>query len=60
MASYKITVSSSTLGAEGATVTDADLEAAQVDAALLIASGIITPAPSKTTKPEPEPETQED
>lgn len=53
MASYKITSDISTLGAEGGTVTDADLEAAGVDAALLIASNIIALIPStKSTTPE--------
>lgn len=55
MASYKITADASTLGPEGATVTDSDLEAAGVDAELLIASNIIAPTSTpKTTK------TQED
>jgi len=49
MASYKITSDISTLGPEGATVTDADLEAAGVNADLLVASNII--APISTTKP---------
>lgn len=57
MASYKIIISSSRLGAEGSTVTDADLAAAQVDAGLLIASGVIAPASNQ--KPKTEPETQE-
>jgi formylmethanofuran dehydrogenase subunit B len=53
MASYKITSDISTLGPEGGTVTDADLDAAGVDAALLIASNIIAHIPStKSTTPE--------
>lgn len=43
MASYKILSDISTLGAQGATVTDAELEAQHLDAELLIASGIIEP-----------------
>jgi hypothetical protein len=47
---YKITAEGSTLGPQGGTVTDADLEAASVDAALLIASNIIAPiTPTKST-----------
>lgn len=49
MASYKVTSDISTLGPQGSTVTDADLEAAGVNAELLIASNII--APTTTTKP---------
>jgi hypothetical protein len=53
MASYKITSDISTLGPEGGTVTDTDLENAGVDAALLIASNIIAPITSaKTPSPE--------
>lgn len=53
MASYKITSDISTLGPQGATTTDDDLEAAGVNAELLIASGIIAPlTPTKTTKTE--------
>ena len=51
--SYRITADNSTLGPQGSNVTDADLEAAHVNAELLIASGIIEPA-IKTTKPEKE------
>jgi len=47
--SYRIISDISTLGPQGGTVTDADLEAAHVSAELLIASGIIEPA-TKTTK----------
>lgn len=57
MASYKITVPTSRLGAQGTTVTDADLDAAQVNAAHLIAAGIIAPATKNKTQTEPEPET---
>jgi hypothetical protein len=49
MGNYKITSDISTLGPQGSTVTDADLEAAGVNAELLIASNII--APTTTTKP---------
>lgn len=43
MASYKVLSDISTLGAQGSTVTDADLESHNVDAELLIAAGIIEP-----------------
>lgn len=43
MASYKILSDISTLGAQGSSVSDAELEAQQLDAELLIASGIIEP-----------------
>lgn len=43
MASYKILSDISTLGALGASVTDAEIEAQQLDAELLIASGVIEP-----------------
>lgn len=44
---YRVLSDISTLGPQGATVTDEDLQAQQVDAELLIASGIIEP----NTKP---------
>lgn len=53
MASYKILSDISTLGAQGATVTDAQLEAEKLNAELLIASGIIEPQ-TKTPKTEQE------
>ena len=49
MASYKILIDNSTLGAQGTTVTEQDVEAAPADLNLLIASGIIEPT-TKTTK----------
>jgi hypothetical protein len=48
MASYKITSDISTLGEQGATITDADLDAAGVDAELLILSNVIEPITTKT------------
>lgn len=47
--SYRILSDISTLGPQGGSVTDADLEQQQLDAELLIASGIIEPS-TKTTK----------
>lgn len=47
--SYKVLSDISTLGPLGATVTDADLDAAQVSAEVLIAAGIIEPN-TKTPK----------
>ena len=49
MASYKILIDNSTLGAQGTTVTEQDVEAAPADLDLLIASGIIEPT-TKTPK----------
>ena len=43
MASYKVLVENSSLGALGATVTDDDINNAPADVELLIASGIVTP-----------------
>lgn len=53
MANYKILSDISTLGAQGATVTDEQLEAEQLNAELLIASGVIEPQ-NKTTKTDKE------
>lgn len=44
MASYKILVENSSLGALGATVSDEEITNAPADVELLIASGIIAPA----------------
>lgn len=51
MASYKVLIENSTLGAQGATVTDEDILNAPADIELLIESGVIEPV-SKTTKTE--------
>jgi len=47
MASYKILIDNSTLGALGTLVTEQDIEGAPADLDLLIASGIV----EATTKP---------
>lgn len=49
MANYKILSDISTLGAQGSTVTDEELNQQQLDAELLVKSGIIEPN-TKTTK----------
>lgn len=49
--SYRILSDISTLGPQGGTVNDEELEQQQLDAELLIASGIIEPV-TKTTKTE--------
>lgn len=53
MANYKILIDNSTLGAQGATVTDADIESAPADLELLIASGVVEPV-NKTKTAEKE------
>jgi hypothetical protein len=50
MASYKVLSDISTLGAQGASISDADIEAAGVDVELLIASGIVEPTTKTTSK----------
>jgi|LauGreDrversion2_2_1035103.scaffolds.fasta_scaffold1273997_1 hypothetical protein len=54
MASYKILIDNSTLGAKGTTVTTQDVEAAPANIDLLIASGIIEVTNKTTTKTESE------
>lgn len=44
MANYKILVDNSTLGAQGATVTEEDIIAAPADVELLVAAGVVEPA----------------
>lgn len=51
MASYKILIENSTLGALGTTVTEEEIANAPADLELLIASGIVAPA-TKTKEKE--------
>jgi len=50
MASYKILINNSTLGALGTTVTEQDIEAAPADLEMLITAGVIEPTTKPTTK----------
>jgi len=52
MASYKVLVEGSSLGAPGSVVTEADIIAAPADVELLVASGIVEP--TTTTKKDKE------